>query len=228
MCIRDSDEKLLSRYDFVDIKGLSVIFSEDNKHCLVNIPNIQKGTTSGFFVSFDRGGNKLWQFGHKGSTIGQVAVSKDATNIVYSSENELSSLNVKGELNYRIPLMAGGIAIAVSPDGKFIAISRREDNSVSLYNAGSGKLIWKERLKGLLGYNSPFTAIDVTDSGYVLAAVAKSWSTKNNVSYLYLFKDSKVLKDATFTRQAIKAKFTYNGNNILVLMDKTIVLYALD
>lgn len=223
-----NDGKMLSQYDFPDIKGLDAIFSNDSKYCLVNVPNVQKGTASGFLVFFDREGKKLWQFDHEGSTTGQVAISKDAANIIYSSDNEIFSLNKKGELNYKIPLVAGGIAIAISPDGKFIAVSRREDNSVSLFNAVNGKLIWKKHLEGLLGYNSPFTSIDVNDAGYVLAAVAKSWSTKNDVSHLYLFKDNELLKDATFTQQEIRVKFAHNNKDILAVMDKTIVLYALD
>ncbi len=221
-----NDGKLLRQHDFPDIKGLDVIFSGDSKYCLVNIPNVQKGTNSGFLAFFDREGKKLWQFDHESSTTGQVVISKDAANIIYSSENELFSLNRKGELDYKIPLMAGGIAIAVSPNGRFIAVSRREDNSISLYNASSGKLIWKEELKGLLGYNSPFTSIDVNDEGSILTAVAKSWSTKNDISYLYLFKNKKMLKSATFSKQAIKAKFASNGKDILVIADKSAILYS--
>lgn len=224
----DNSGKLLGEHNFADIRNLTSVFTDDSQYCLINIPNIQKGKTSGFLVLFDSNGKKLWQFDHKGSTTGQVAISKDATNIIYSSENELFSLNRKGKVNYKIPLLPGGLAISISPNGKFIAVARREDNSVSLYEGASDKLIWEKKLQGLLGYNSPFTSIDVNDKGYILAAVAKSWSTKNDISYLYLLKDSENLKSTSFSQRAIKAKFTDNGNNILVLLDKVVILYALD
>lgn len=219
----DNKGNLLNKYASSDLYGLSLAFSPDSHYCIVNIPNIQEGKTSGFLILFDKSGKRLWQFDHLGSTVGEVTISKDANNIVYSSENEVYSLNKNGEIKWQNSISAGGILIDLSKNGTLLALGRRQDNSLSLYNALDGSLIWKEEIKGLLGYNSPFTSLELTEDGVILATIAKSWSLKNNESYLYILKGKEILFQAKYNQQSIKAQINKDNNIILMAFDRLVI-----
>ena len=219
----NKEGKLLNRFQFDDIKGLNLAFSDDSSFLIVNIPNIKEGKTSGFLALFDKDGKKLWRYDHPGSTTGQVAVSQDAKIILFSSEKELYSLNNTGALNWKKPLSAGGILISLSPDSKYIALSRRQDNSISLLKSENGHLIWKQKLPGFDGYNSPFTSLNVTDEGLVVTAISKSWSLKNNESYLYFLKEKEIVSQLKFSQQKINAMI--KNNNIVVISPYDFAVY---
>jgi len=217
--------KLLNRYQFEDLRGLTLTFSADNRYLLLNIANTQEGQTSGFLTLFDSSGRFLWRYPHPGSTTGQVAISKDARIILFSSEKELYSLTRKGKLKWQKTLDPGGILITLSPNSKYIALSRREDNSLSLLRAKDGRLIWQKELSGFNGYNSPFTSLNVTDEGLIIATVSLSWSLKNDKSYLYLLQDKKILSQTQFHRQSVKAMINKSNNNIILIAKQDLLIY---
>jgi len=217
--------KLLNRFQFNDIKSLTFAFSDDSSSLLVNIPNIKQGKTSGFLALFDEEGKKLWQYEHPGSTTGQVAISQDAKIILFSSEKELYSLDSNGTLNWKKSLSAGGILISLSPDSKYIALSRRQDNSIRLLKTEDGHLIWEQKLSNFNGYNSPFTSLNVLNDGTVLASVSKSWSVKNDKSFLYTLKDNHIIQSQLFSQPQIKAQISSDESVITVISKDFVAVY---
>ena len=221
----NKEGEFMGRHQFNDLRGLSLAFSDDSRYLLVNIPNRGKGKTSGFLTLFDKNGKELWRYEHPGSTTGQIAISKDGKIILFSSEKGLYSLNRKGRLNWGKTLKPGGILISLSANARYIALSRREDNSISLLKAKDGSLIWKKEIPGFDGYNSPFTSINVTDEGLIVATISKSWSLKNDKSYLCFLKDKKILSQSEFSQQSVKAEISKSNHNIILIAKNNLVIY---
>lgn len=214
--------KKLREYDFPNIKNSALAFSGDSRYCAINTSNIQGNETGSRVILFNDKGKKIWQYDHPRSTAGELNLSQNGETVVYSSENELISINKKGRENWTKSLTPGGIKTALSPNQKYLAISRREDNSITLYNAQDGTEIWKKQITGLLGYNSPFTSLEVLDNGAVITAIAKSWSIRNDQSYLYIIKDKQIASYTEFTAPWIKA-ITKNDNRHIIVYSKEFV-----
>ncbi|MCK5188039.1 MAG: PQQ-binding-like beta-propeller repeat protein [Deltaproteobacteria bacterium] len=213
--------KLLSEHHFEDLRGAEVKFSKDSRYVAIHVPNWGEGKTNGYLLFFDEKGKKQWRFDHKGCEA-KFDISSDGDAIVLAAENKLHSLNKKGKIIYEKELVPGGISIALSGDGKYVAVTRKADHRLSLLDNGNGKALWSHNISGFDSINSPFTSVDVSDDGVrVAVAISKDWTRRNKESSLYLFdKSGNILWRETFEQYRILGALWQNRNCMLIAGNK--------
>lgn len=218
--------KTTSKHQFEDLRGAEVAFSGNSSYAVVHIPNWGEGKTNGYILFFNEKGKKLWQFEHKGYEA-KFDISSDGNFIALATEERLYSLNKNGKVIYAKELKPGGIDIALSDDGKYIAITRTADHTVSLLDNRNGELLWSYTINGFDPINSPFTSLDVSSDGNNIAvAISKDWTRTNKESFLYLFdKSGSIVWQKTFEENRINCSLSPDGRCILVRGNKEAYLY---
>lgn len=122
----------------------------------------------GFLYKFDAENYKLIkkiQIIKEGTDIGPITLTPDSTRLVIAATNHLILFDIRSEKNiFTEPIDNYSVqTIAVSPDGKFIAVAM-DDNMVTLHSLATGKLIGTIHTPA----NLDFVVTDT--AGYYLAA----------------------------------------------------------
>jgi hypothetical protein len=226
LCFYKACGKLIKEHKLKDLRGARAVFSEDSEFTLVQVPNWGKGFSKGFVVLFDRQGNRLWDFKLEGNTC-KTAVSKNAEAIAIATEKRLYSLNREGKLIYEKELIPGGIHIALSGSGAYLALTRQSDHTVSLIDNRSGRVLWKKTLKGFDPINSPFISLDTTQNAeFIAVTVGKIWGRNNKESFLYLFnKSGELVWKKDFKESKIAVDLSPSGGCVLIKGNRGICLF---
>lgn len=209
--------RLLSQYDFEDLKGAEINFSKDSRYAVIHVPNWGEGKTSGYILFFNDRGEKLWRFDHKGLEA-KVNLSANGDSIVLAAEDKLYSLNKEGKVIYENELIPGGTDIALSDNGHYVVMTKTTDHSISLLDNKNGKTLWSHSVGNFNLINSPFTSLDISQEGdHIAVAISKDWTKRNKESFLYLFdRAGNMVWENTFEKSRIEGAISPHGSGVLV------------
>ena len=218
--------KLVAKHHFDDLRGAEIKFSKDSHYVAMHVPNWGDGKMNGFLVYFNEAGENLWRLDHKGCQA-NFDISSDGSSIILAAEDKLCSLNKKGEVIYKKELVPGGIDIALSGNGKHMAITTRTDHSISLLENVNGEVRWNHNITGFDSINSPFTSLDVSNTAASIAVtISKNWTRNNKECSFYLFdKSGNILWQETFEQDRIVSALSQDRNCILLAGNKETYLY---
>lgn len=212
---------MLSKKYFNDLRGAEITFPKNSRYVAIHVPNWGKGNTRGYLLFFNNKGENLWQFDHKG-TQAKFDISSNSNSIVLALEDRLYSLNKRGKIIYEKELVPGGIHIALSGDGKYLALARETDHSVSMLDNQNGHVLWFSNITGFDPINSPVTFLNVSDKGNcITVAISKDWSRRNNSSSLFMFdKSGNLLWRNTFETDKIRSILSRDGHFVWIDSNK--------
>ncbi len=214
--------ELLKNFQFKNLSGVTLDFSENNKFVIINIP--QNETAS--LVLFNSSGKQIFSWDHK-DNLANVSISKDASKIAFASEKQLILFNKQGKVIWQKEITLGGNNVAISEDGSTIALSKRINTSVTTYDH-KGNQIWRQVVEGFQGLNSPITALDVNSKGKLLLGISYSFAEENDKSYLiFLNKKGKVSSKQKYKVKQVNARFI-NPKQVILTAEKNIFVYKLD
>lgn len=218
--------ELLATHHVDDLRGTKVKFSRNGEYAAIHVPNWGEGKTTGYLLLFNRKGKKLWRFDHKGCQA-MFDASSDGNFIIIAAEDRFYSLDKKGKLLHEKELIPGEMNIALSGDGKYSALARVQDHSVSLMNTITGKTLWTFKTKGFDPIKSRFTSLDISNKGkWVAACISKNWKRTNKESFLYFFnKAGHVIWENTFEKCIVAGVISPQDGCVLVKGDREGYLY---
>ncbi len=87
----DQRGSLLSKSGYDDLRNAKTRFSKNGKYTAIHVPNWGEGKSSGYLLYFDRWGNMLWKFEHKGC-IAKCDLSGDGNTVVLAAEDNLYTI----------------------------------------------------------------------------------------------------------------------------------------
>ena len=218
--------KMLSKHHFDDLRGAEIKFSKNSRYVAIHVPNWGQGETHGYLLFFNQKGKNLWRFDHKGCRA-SFDISFDGASLVLAAEDRLYSLNKRGKVIYEKELVPGDIYIALSGNGKYVAITKTADHRISLMNNENGKTLWSCNISGFDPINSPFTSLEVSGEGnYIAVAISKDWTRRNKESSLYIFGElGDIGWQRTFQQDRILAALSRDSNCMLIAGNKEAYLY---
>lgn len=213
--------KMLSEHHFEDLRGAETKFSNDSRYVAIHVPNWGDGKTNGYLLYFNGKGEKLWRFDHKGCEA-KFNVSSDGNSVVIAAEDSVYSLERKGKVIYEKELVPGRIDIALSGEGKYVAVTKTTDHSVCLLDNRNGNALWTYNFSGFDSLNSPFTSLDLSDKDTrVAVAISKDWSRRNKEAFLYIFdKSGTIIWQNSLEKGRLRGTLSRDGCSIFVAGDK--------
>jgi outer membrane protein assembly factor BamB len=220
--------QIISQHNAQDLKGAQIRFSKDGGCTVIHVPNWGEGKTNGYVLFFNDQGEKLWQFEHKGCEA-KFDISFDGSCVILATEEKFYSLKRAGKVIYEKELMPGGIDVTLSGNGEYAVINRRAEHSITLLDNKSGKELWTYNITGFDPINSPFTSLDISETGeFIAVTLSKDWTKKNKESLLYIFDNAgNIVWQKAFEEYKIEAHLSPDGRCIEVIAGKEVYLYSL-
>lgn len=217
------DGGLLRSYQVKSLTGVTLDFSKDDRYVIMNIP---QNKDSSSLALFDSSGSQIFSWEHK-DNLANVSICKDGSKIAFVSERQLVLLDKQGNIIWQKEITSGGNNVVISEGGSIIALSKRADTSITVYDQ-KGNQIWHKSLEGFHGINSPITSLDINDKGEALVTINYSFKEENDESYLiFLDKKGSINSKQKHKAKQINAKFI-NQNQIILTAEKDIFVYKLD
>ncbi len=217
------DGRLLKSYKAKNLTGVTLDFSRDDRYVVMNIPQ-NEGSSS--LILTDSSGNQIFSWDHK-DNLANVSICQDGSKIAFVSERQIALIDKEGKVIWHKEVTSGGNNISISEDGSAIAVSKRADTSVTVYDQ-KGNEVWRRVIEGFQGINSPITSLDINDKAGALITINYSFKEENDESYLIVLdKKGNISSKQKYKAKQINARFI-DPDKVILSAEKDIFVYKLD